>query len=194
MLHFLSRFLYKTSKSQKQENTLNTVVDTQLKKSVGLYFSTMTQMREAISKGDFATAALYVRENLLLIPDLVKEELGRYGTFEICLIPALEQGGTVLALLGDDEGLAQMGEIITSCPELHGWADKWKKHQHNRYLFQEILEAVEKHPNCLQTDLKKLVGENDGRRIANLLYYLEKSGKIIRTKKGRTYKITLASL
>jgi hypothetical protein len=60
-----------------------------------------------------------------------------------------------------------------------------------RRLFVAILIAIEKNPGCLQTDVKELIGAEDGRRVANLISWLEKAEKIRRTKKGETYAVTL---
>ena len=76
------------------------------------YFDTMSRSQAAVSKRDFEEAARLVRENLDNIPDWVNETRREYGSFDIRNIPTLQQGGTVLALLGDDEGLAQMREVI----------------------------------------------------------------------------------
>lgn len=81
------------------------------------YFSTMAQMQAAISKRDYEGAARFVRENLQYISDWVRETRSQFGSFDIRSIPSIEQGGTVLALLGDDEGLARMREIVASVPE-----------------------------------------------------------------------------
>ena len=43
-------------------------------------------------------------------------------------IPALEQGGTILALAGDDDGLAEMRQIAESIPDLKPWADEVARH------------------------------------------------------------------
>ena len=67
-----------------------------------------------------------------------------------------------------------------------------KKHQHDLRLFKMILDVVTKHPNCLQTEVKGLVGEQDGRRVANLISYFERAGRIIRIRKERTYELVLA--
>lgn len=151
------------------------------------YFDTMSRMQAAVSNRDFDGAALLVRENLQYIPDWVKETCRDYGSFDIRTIPALQQGGTVLALVGDEEGLARMREIIVSVPELKPWAEEVKRHQHDRRLFEAILQVVAAQPNCLQTEVKGLIGEDDGRRVANLISYLDKAGKIARIKSGRTF-------
>jgi hypothetical protein len=91
--------------------------------------------------------------------------------------------------VGDDETLDLMQGVVASVPELEPWTEEVRRHQHDRHLFQAILYAVVTHPNCLQTEVKDFVGEEDGRRVANLIYYLEKAGKIVRIKEGRSYKL-----
>ncbi|MCY3986068.1 MAG: hypothetical protein OXF23_03375 [Candidatus Dadabacteria bacterium] len=156
-----------------------------------VYFRNMGEMQEAISKRDYEKAGLLAREGLEHITGFVKETLKEYGDFGISSIPVLEQGGTMLAFLNDSEGLVRMREIVTSMSELSPWVKNVEKHERDLDLFQAITDAVRKHPNCLQTELKGLVGETDGRRVANLVSYLEKAGKISRLKEGNTYKLLL---
>ena len=85
-----------------------------------------------------------------------------------------------------------MREIVASTVELEPWAENVERHQHDLRLFKMILDVVTTHPNCLQTEVKGLVGEQDVRRVANLIAYLERAGRIIRIRKGRTYKLVLA--
>ncbi len=153
------------------------------------YFDTMSRMQTAVSQQNFEEAGQLVCRNLDYILVWVKETCREYGSFDIRTIPALQQGGTVLALLGDDQGLDRMREIVSSAPELQPWVEKVGQHQDDRRLFQAILEAVAAHPSCLQTEVKNLVDETDGRRVANLISYLEKSGKIVRIRSGRTYRL-----
>ena len=146
-------------------------------------------MQEAISKRDYEKTGLLLREGLEYIAGFVEETLKEYGDFEISSIPTLEQSGTMLAFANDKEGLVRMREIVASLPELSPWVKNVEKHERDLNLFQAISDAVRKHPNCLQTELKGLVGETDGRRVANLVSYLEKAGRISRVKVGRTYKL-----
>ena len=153
------------------------------------YFDPMSRMQAAVSNRDYEGAARLVCENLQYIPDWVKETRRDYGSFDIGSIPALQQGGTVLALVGDEEGLARMHETVVSVPELEPWADAVKRHQYDCRLFKAIQQVVVAQPNCLQTEVKGLIGEEDGRRVANLISYLGKAGKIVRIKAGRTYRL-----
>jgi hypothetical protein len=84
-----------------------------------------------------------------------------------------------------------MRDIVASVPELEAWSEEVARHQYDRQLFQALLAAIAGHPNCLQTEVKELVGERDGRRIANLLSYLDKAGKVVRIKAGCTYRLML---
>ena len=154
-----------------------------------IYFASMSRLQAAVSKRDYEGAARLVRENLKYVPQWVKETRRDYGSFDIRSIPALEQGGTMLALSGDEEGLAGMLAIVASLPELEPWIEEVERHQENLRLFKSIQELVAAQPNCLQTEVKGLIGEEDGRRVANLLTYLDKAGRIRRIKEGRTYRL-----
>lgn len=149
-------------------------------------------MQEAVSKHDYVNAARLARENLREIPTFVRSTRQSFGDFNISSVPALEVGGTMLALIGDDEGLAEMRRVVTSNQDLEPWADKIEQHEKDRKLFVAILEAVQQNPGCRQSDVKSLVGAEDGRRVATLIGWLEKSGRIRREKRDKTYAIWLA--
>ena len=67
------------------------------------------------------------------------------GIFDIRSIPALQQGGTMLALSGDEEGLAGMLEIVASLPELEPWIEEVERHQENLRLFKSIQDLAKKY-------------------------------------------------
>ena len=159
------------------------------KRASDLYFETMSAMQAEISGRNYEAAAKLVRENLSYISQWVMETRRQYDFFDILSIPSLEQGGKILALVGDDEGISEMASIVGSVPELEGWTSKVDEHRYDLTLFEKITSAVNANPQCRQTDLKTLTGEGDGRRIANLVSYLEKSGVLVRIKDGRTYKL-----
>jgi|GEM_PF-516812 len=153
------------------------------------YYKEMTRMQEAVSNRHYAKAAEFARESLGHIPRWVNETKSEYGSFDIRSIPALEQGGTILALVGDNDALSTMKNIVSAVSELEPWAEQVDGHLHDQRLFRAIEEAVLENSGCLQTEMKNLVGEPDGRRIATLISYLEKAGKIVRVKDGRTYRL-----
>ena len=153
------------------------------------YFDSMSRMQAAASSRDYEGAARLVRENLQHVPEWVKETRQDYGSFDIRSIPTLQQGGTILALVGDEESLTRMRDIVASSPELEPWLETVERHQHDRWLFESVLKLVATQPNCLQTAVKGLIGREDGRRVANVVTYLDKAGKIRRVKAGRTYRL-----
>src|SRR4051812_14143328 len=69
------------------------------------YFETMARMQAAISARQYDEAARLVRQNVSQIPSFVLTTQKEYGEFGIPSIPALEQGGTILALVRDRDGL-----------------------------------------------------------------------------------------
>jgi hypothetical protein len=158
---------------------------------VDRYYATMAQVQGAMSRRDYDAAARAVRENLKLIPAWVNAIRREHGAFDISSIPGIEQGGIALALIGDDEGIAEMREIAARTPELKPWSDRIEQSGKDRQLFHTITEAVEASPGCLQTDVKALVGEANGARVALLIGYLEKAGKLARVKTGKTYRLVL---
>jgi hypothetical protein len=162
---------------------------TQARRGTEAYFGTMCDLREAISKRDYVRAARLARENLQYIPAFVRSTKRSFGSFDITSIPALEVGGTMLALVGDDEGLDEMRRIVASSRALEPWAYEVEEHEENRKLFAAILEAVRQNPGCRQTNVKSLVGMEDGRRVSTLIAWLEKAGRITREKQGKTYAV-----
>ena len=152
------------------------------------YFESMNQMRTAIAEHDYEQAARLVRENIAAVPGWITEWTQEHGELPPSM-PVFQQGGTILALVGDHEGLSRMADIAKSTPQLEMWVEGIEDHLYNMALFESIQEAVRSNPNCLQRDVKGLVGEQDGRRVANLISYLEKAGKIKRVKEGRTYRL-----
>jgi len=98
----------------------------------------------------------------------------------------------MLALAGDDAGLAEMERVARSIPELEPWIAVVGQHVEDRRILSAIVRAVAGSPRCLQTDIKEVIGATDGAHIANLIAYLEKGGTVVRIKYGRSYSLVLA--
>lgn len=157
------------------------------------YFDTMGRMLEAVSNRDYATAATLARKNLNELPALVRSTKREYGSFDLQGIPGLDQGGIMLALAEDRDALAQMKRIVDSVPELAPWRDEPERHLKNLDLFGKISTAIASRPGCMQNSIKELVGFDDGRRIANLISWLEKAGRVRRVRQGATYALYMAN-
>ncbi|MEX2374704.1 MAG: DnaJ domain-containing protein [Dehalococcoidia bacterium] len=150
------------------------------------YFDTMGKLQEAVKNRDYAAAARLNREHMKQVPGLVKSQK-RYGSFQIQSIPALGVGGTMLALAGDRAGLSEMRNLVASLPELEPWKDAPAQFAEDLELFQVIRKTIGENPGVKQTEMKGRVGEEDGRRVATLISWLDKGGEILRKKKGSTY-------
>jgi hypothetical protein len=200
MLSFLKRLFSREEPPAEfrsaQPNELNRRVQTPstIQSNSSDYFATLVKLQEAISKRRYQQAAALTRENMRQVSALVQNTQLEYGSFDISSIPSLEQGGTMLALIGDAEGLMEMQQIIRATPELSPWSSTVDQHEEDRRLLAAIMMAIEENPECIQTDLKELIGTKDGHKVANLVSWLEKAGKISRTKKGQTYILTLCSM
>jgi hypothetical protein len=155
------------------------------------YFEVMGQLQEAISKRDYTRAADLARKNMRQVSAFVSGWKRESGKFDIASIPALEHGGTMLALAGDTDGLRQMRSLVTATRELAPWISVVDQHDEDLLLFAAVLHAVAAQPGCLQTSIRTLVGAADGRRLGTLISWLEKAGKIRRAKSGSTYSLTI---
>jgi DnaJ domain len=156
------------------------------------YFTTMARLQAAISTHQYELAARVTRENLGQLEGFVRECSAEFGSFGISSIPSLQQGGTMLALAGDESGLAEMERVVHSIPELGPWIGIVGQHIEDRRTLSAIVRAVADHPRCLQTDINGLIGATDGGHIANLIGYLEKGGTVVRLKEGHSYRLVLA--
>lgn len=154
-----------------------------------LYFSKSSCLQNAVVRGDFERAGILVRESLQYIEGFVIETCHSHGSFDVRKIPPLEQGGRILALVGDEEALFQLEALVEAIPELEPWRTKIQEHWEDFRLFNQIEKSVLEHPYCLQTEVKSLVGYDDGHRIATLISYLEKAHRIQRITEGKRYRL-----
>ncbi|HUP21313.1 MAG TPA: DnaJ domain-containing protein [Thermoanaerobaculia bacterium] len=150
-------------------------------------------MLEAVSSRDYPSAATLARKNLDELPALVRSTEREYGSFDLQGIPGLEQGGTMLALAGDRQALTKMKRIVESLPELAPWKNEPDRHLENLDLFAKISSSIDSNPGCLQSSVKEIVGIDDGRRLANLISWLEKAGRIRRVRQGSSYALYMAN-
>lgn len=155
------------------------------------YFRTMEEMDWAISDRRYDDAAQFARENLERIFDFVNEMILEHGKFDTRSVPALERGGTMMALADDAAGLNRMRKVVVAIPPLAARIPAIEKHFRSRDLFRRIPEALSQRGPCLQNEMKTLLGETDGHHVAQLLAWLEKAGRIRRERSGKTYRVTL---
>lgn len=155
------------------------------------YFAAMVSQQTAMRANDFSAAAAFALEGLRLLPGFVAETADAFGRFDIGSIPCLEEGGRIFALTGDATAQAELARVVRQIPELAAWLPLLDRLEHEQVLVPRIVETVGAQPGCLQTDLKTLLAEPDGRLIATLVSFLERAGRIARIREGRSYVLHL---
>lgn len=152
------------------------------------YFSQLQALQESISDRRYSDAATAARKSLSLIRRWLEDPKGNGKRLRLNM-PALTQGGTMLAITGDRKGLAMLQDLVSEFDHLEEYRADAEKHLAAIDLFNAIRKAVAAKPGILQNKIKSEVGADDGRLVSNLISWLEKSGEITRAKNGKTYAL-----
>ena len=152
------------------------------------YFSQLQALQESISDRRYMDAAIAARKSLPLIRKWLEDPKG-HGKRLSLNMPALTQGGTMLAITGDRKGLAMLHDLVSEFDHLEEYRADAEKHLAAIDLFDAIRKAVAAKPGILQNKMKSEVGAEDGRLVSNLISWLEKAGEITRAKNGKTYAL-----
>ena len=127
--------------------------------------------------------AQYLENNLM--------EFMAYGPYTAPTV--LTEGGQVMALMEDQEGLDRMREILRAIPMWGNWTGpNLDELDRDMVRYRNIREAVRENPGCVQTDVKYLVSEVDGRKVATQIAYMERMGQIVRTQVGEKILLNMA--
>lgn len=156
-----------------------------------LYFTQLERLTSSISAKEYPAAAAAARASLPMLRDWLTDPRGDGQRLGI-RIPALSQGGTMMAITGDREGLFELRRLVQEFDSLEAYREEAEEHFADFDLFEQIRDAIRSNPGVLQTQLKADLGIEDGRRASRLVSYLEKSGEIRRAKSGKTYELYLA--
>ena len=159
------------------------------RKAGDAYFDAMHHLEAALDRRDYAGAAPHVHESLQWLSGWVRELRAERRRFDVQVIHALERGGTALALIGDREGLAEMRRVVESEPELEPWLKRVRQHEIAVRIVPQIEDLTKTRPVCLQSEMKGLLGVDDGPLVGRLIQYLEKAGRIARVRTGRTWRL-----
>jgi hypothetical protein len=152
------------------------------------YFSQLQALQESISDRRYPDAATAARKSLPLIRNWLEDPRGNGKRLSLNM-PALTQGGTMLAITGDQNGLAMLHDLVSEFDHLEEYRADAEKHLAAIDLFDAIRKAVAAKPGILQNKMKSEVGAEDGRLVSNLISWLEKAGEITRAKNGKTYAL-----
>jgi hypothetical protein len=158
-------------------------------KLVGNYFELLSKIEESKKEKDFNKVLMYCQMSISLIEPLIEQTKKEFGRFDIKSIPAIELGATFWAICGAEGQLFNLKEVVEYFPELESWKETIEKAFTMKDLSFKIYSYVKDNEGCLQKDLKKVFGVEDGRLISYIIYYMELGGKLERKQTGNTYAL-----
>ena len=154
------------------------------------YYSQLERLLSSVSAKEYQSAAIAARASLPLLRAWLKDPRGEGKRLTI-RIPALSQGGTMMAITEDREGLTELCNLVHDFDDLKHYREEAALHFADLDLFNQIREAVRGTPGIPQNQIAIELGLEDGRRASRLVSYLEKSGEIGRARNGKTYQLYL---
>lgn len=165
-----------------------------ISKQVDLYYTLLNQILDAKKKKDFHQMLSYCDQCFPLIPALIrKTKVECNGKFLIKSIPAIELGLIFWAIYEDKSKIQKIQELVNKFPDLEPWKHNVDDAFNSFEMTRQILQLLEKDSTLKQTDIKKMIPEADGKKVANLVYYLSLISRIEREKAGNSYNLKLKS-
>ncbi|SRR6266571_19093 len=156
---------------------------------VGKYFQLSVQIERAKADRNYQVAIAAARETYPLLPAFVESCKREYGKFDIGMSHAVHTAPTLMAVMGDREGLRELRESLSAVPELHDWLPAADDADHDASLVEGILSTVAEQPGVRQSDLKKRLGVPDARRLSTLADWLDKARRLRRVRTGSSYQL-----
>jgi len=157
------------------------------------YFKLLEALQNAIADRRYKDAADAAHKSIAPIRKWLKDPRGDGERLQL-RIPALQQGGTMMAITGDRRGLEKISDLVNEFEHLEAYRPDAVKHLEAIELFERIRQVVTSRPGVLQNKMKAELGEEDGRHVSNLISWLEKGGEITRAKSGKTYALYMAGM
>jgi len=149
-----------------------------------MYFDFLQKILNSEKKGDLKNIIFFCQGSMGLIEPLIIYEKKKFGMFELKKIPSIEYGLIYNSILGNKGQLENIKDIVYYFPELHFLKPEVEKSFIRKDLSSQIYHYVKSNPNCIQSELKNKLNYNDGKLISNTIFYMEKVGKITKTKIG----------
>lgn len=155
------------------------------------YFALHEQIQAAQKGRDYSRAATLIRQTYELLPSFVAACKREYGRWDIQSSVAVHTGGTILAVLQDEDGVRLLQRTLAAVDDLKPWRPIGDAAVNDLNLVVRIMDVVVSHPGMLQNALRDYLPDADRRRIAALATWLEKAGRIRRVRSGKTYELTV---
>ena len=150
------------------------------------YFELSAVIERAKADGDFVSAIRAARETYPLLPAVVWQMKKEYGRFDFRTSHAVDSARTLMAVMGDREGLQELREALSTVHELHDWLPVAEDAEADAGLVDAIVAAVATQPGLKQSELQSRLSDNC-RRLGTLAAWLEKGKRLRRVKQGSTY-------
>lgn len=154
--------------------------------AVSRYFELSGIIESSKADGDFPRAIRAARETYPILAAVVRQVKKEWGSFDIATSHAVHTASTLMAVMGEREGIRELREALRHTPELHAWLYTADDAETDAILVDGIVAAVAVQPAIKQTELKGRVS-SDGRRLSTLAAWLDKGGRLRRVKQGATY-------
>lgn len=155
--------------------------------AVQRYFELGIIIERAKADGDFPCAVRAARDTYPLMPAVVRQMKKEYGSFDLRTSHAVHTASTLMAVMGDREGIQELRSALTAMRELRDWLPAAEDAEADAVSVDVIVAAVAAKPGLRQSELKKCAGVKDGRRLSTLATWLEKGKRLQRVKEGSTY-------
>jgi hypothetical protein len=155
--------------------------------AVHRYFELAAIIERAKSDGDFLSAIRAARDTYPLMSAVVRQMKKEYGRFDLSASNAVHTAGTLMAVMGDREGIQELRNALNATRELRDWLPIVDDAEADAVSVDQIVAAVAAKPGLRQSELKNCITAKDGRRISTLAAWLEKGKRLQRVKEGSTY-------
>jgi hypothetical protein len=153
------------------------------------YFALSEKIERSKADGDYRRAISAARETFVILPDFVQQWVREHGAFDIATSHAVHTGSTLMAVMGDRDGIRELRAVLQLIPELREFLPEVEEAEINATSVDEILAAVSASPGLVQAELKRHVNAADGRRLSTLVAWLDKGGRLRRIKTRSGYRL-----
>ncbi len=154
--------------------------------AVTRYFELSNRITGAKAEGDFAAAVHAARETYPLMPAVVAQMKAEYGRFDISTSHAVHTAGTLMAVIGDRQAIAELRQALDRTPELRGWLPFAEQAEVDADLVDRITALVNIEPGIKQKELKTRI-DGDASRLGLLASRLEGGKRLQRVSQGSTF-------
>lgn len=163
-----------------------------ISKQVDLYYTLLNQILDAKKKKDFHQMLSHCDRCFPLIPALIKKtKVECNGKFLIKSIPAIELGLIFWAIYEDKSKIQKIQDLVNKFPDLEPWKHNVEDAFNSFEMTRQILQLLETDSIFKQTDIKKMIPEADGKKVASSVYYLNLTGRIEKEKTGNSYNLKI---